>query len=124
LFSKFSDIHDGEKLEQFVRDLHSGKLHHDFHHPPQPQAAIDGPESTAKPTESGAKPQVEMLKEKVEKAEAEKNPVVPAELKKKPVVDEHDEHDDPAKPVPVKSVLKNLKPSENRYSFAGNRDEL
>ncbi len=33
-----------------------------------------------------------------------------------------DEEDDPSKPVPIKSVLKKLKPSENRYSFRANDD--
>jgi hypothetical protein len=59
----------------------------------------------------------------VEKAVAHKNPEVLEGVKKRQ--DEHQEHeeDDPSKPVPVKSILKNLKPNNFRYSFR-HSDEL
>ena len=42
-----------------------------------------------------------------------------------PTEEDHDESvEDMSKPVAVKSILKNLKPSESRYSFAHNRDEF
>uniref|UniRef100_A0A1I7UY31 Thioredoxin domain-containing protein n=1 Tax=Caenorhabditis tropicalis TaxID=1561998 RepID=A0A1I7UY31_9PELO len=36
LFKNFEDIHVPGKLRQFVLDLHSGKLHREFHHGPDP----------------------------------------------------------------------------------------
>ncbi len=71
------------------------------------------------------------LKEKVENAVEVKQEIVEAkkqeEAKKAaapPSAEPHDADDDPEKPVPVRSVLSKLKPSENRYSFANNREEL
>lgn len=134
LFRKFKNIHKGDKLEQFIRDLHSGKLHQQFHHPQQQEDDDDAAPSDNKADDPEVQKEVKKektLSEKVEKAEQQKNPDVPAELKK-PESQHDDENeeahvtaeDDPSKPVPVKSVLKHLKPSNNRYSFAHNRDEL
>ena len=122
-----------------MSDLHAGKLHQNFHHPVADEdddepLAIEGPNTgDAKPDQPTAKPK--SLKEKVEKAEVQK--IDDAELKEKAEAKEpahekehdephldHDPHDDPMKPVPVKSILKNLKPSQNRYSFSHNRDEF
>eukprot|EP00039_Didymoeca_costata_P023795 m.8304 g.8304 ORF g.8304 m.8304 type:complete len:448 (+) comp3868_c0_seq1:118-1461(+) len=129
LFKRFNNIYKEGKLEKFVSDLHSGKLHHNLHHPTaEDDDDQDTPQLEGAPKESDGK--VDTLKEKVEAAEKRKNPEVPEELKttQKPGAPEgevhDDEHDDPSKPVPVKSVLKHLKPSQNRYSFAHNRDEL
>jgi len=36
LFPSFDDIAQAGKLRQFVQDLHSGKLHREFHHGPDP----------------------------------------------------------------------------------------
>jgi len=36
LFSKFEDIQIPGKLKQFLKDLHSGKLHREFHYGPDP----------------------------------------------------------------------------------------
>eukprot|EP00041_Stephanoeca_diplocostata_P036423 m.1330613 g.1330613 ORF g.1330613 m.1330613 type:complete len:445 (-) comp24862_c0_seq7:3032-4366(-) len=117
LFKKFSNIFKGDKLEQFVADLHSGKLHHNFHNP-QPEQPDDEDDDR------------DTLQEKVDAAKIEKAPEVHESLKDTPTdkapgaAEHHDEEDDPMKPVPVKSILKNLKPSENRYSLLHNRDEL
>lgn len=46
LFPKFEDIRVPGKLKQFVDDLHSGKLHREFHH---------GPDPTEKQPETAAK---------------------------------------------------------------------
>lgn len=36
LFPDYNDIHTPGKLKQFVDDLHSGKLHREFHYGPDP----------------------------------------------------------------------------------------
>ena len=71
------------------------------------------------------------LKEKLAAAEKAKNPEKPkgTETTTKagsPQTDpEEDEtHEEMSAPVAVKSILKNLKPSSNRYSFSHNRDEF
>lgn len=51
----------GDKLEQFVRDLHSGKLHHNFHHP---QAEPEEPDEKEEPKKADEK-NAETLAEKV-----------------------------------------------------------
>lgn len=128
LFKRFENIHKNDKLEKFILDLHSGKLHHNFHHPPTEGDDDEPPEpEVAEPDQPTTKKAT--LKEKVEKAE--KQVINSDEMKVKQEVHKdsgHDHEDDPSildgKPVAVKSVLKNLKPSETRYSFAMNRDEL
>ncbi len=96
------------------------------------------PAAAAEATKPDAPEEAKTLKEKVEAAAAQKNPVVPKELHEVRHVffvalfpcpflwllllkNKDHEEDDASKPVPVKSVLKNLKPSQNRYSF---REEL
>lgn len=59
LFPKFEDMYTPGKLKQFVEDLHSGKLHREFHYGPDrtednsenqitPDKATQPPESTFK----------------------------------------------------------------------------
>nr|CAB3243672.1 endoplasmic reticulum resident protein 44-like [Phallusia mammillata] len=43
LFPKFEDISQPGKLKQFILDLHSGKLHREFHHGPDQPAATTAP---------------------------------------------------------------------------------
>lgn len=49
-FPKFSDIHVPNKLKQFIKDLHSGKLHREYHFGPDtaPEQPTSPPESTFK----------------------------------------------------------------------------
>lgn len=127
LFRKYSNIYREGKLESFIADLHSGKLHHNYHHPPA-EDPDDGPEEIEGPG-APTTTKAASLKEKVDKAQ--EHIVDHEELKEKAEIHkepEHDHEDDPnvpdGKPVAVKSVLKHLKPSDNRYSFAHNKDEL
>jgi len=129
LFRRFNRISKPGKLEAFISDYHSGKLHQNFHHPSadeddndDEEAVTEAPHVENHPDEAtnDGDNKVDTLKEKLEVAEEQKRPDVPEELKTTDPpahVEDHDEHDDPSKPVPVKSVLKNLKPSQNRYSF-------
>lgn len=48
LFPDFQDIYKPGKLRKFVDDLHSGKLHREFHYGPDPAS---GEKSEAEPTE-------------------------------------------------------------------------
>ncbi|CAI5439187.1 unnamed protein product [Caenorhabditis angaria] len=54
LFNNYNDINAPGKLKQFVLDLHSGKLHREFHHGPDPvnQNQIEGgaPETQPPPS--------------------------------------------------------------------------
>uniref|UniRef100_UPI0037E7E6C9 endoplasmic reticulum resident protein 44 n=1 Tax=Semicossyphus pulcher TaxID=241346 RepID=UPI0037E7E6C9 len=47
VFSNFKDIEFPGMLRQFVLDLHSGKLHREFHHGPDPTDITPGQEDTA-----------------------------------------------------------------------------
>ena len=84
------------KLKTFVQDLHSGKLHREFHHGPDPVT----PESQTEPSQ---KPQPGVV---INNQQQQQQKVkVPTD--------------------PPESTFKKLKPSEHRYSFnRNNRDEL
>ena len=144
LFKRFKRIRKvGGKLEEFIDNYHTGKLHHNFHHPTADDGDEDDDEKevTEAPhvaethegdlTNDGDN-KVDTLKEKLAVAEDQKRPDVPEDMKTtdpphhEDAPDDHedDAHDDPSKPVAIKSVLKNLKPSQSRYSFDHNRDEL
>ncbi|KAM4026843.1 endoplasmic reticulum resident protein 44 [Anomaloglossus baeobatrachus] len=45
VFSDFKDLSISGKLKQFVLDLHSGKLHREFHHGPDPTDVAPGQQS-------------------------------------------------------------------------------
>ncbi|XP_074539665.1 endoplasmic reticulum resident protein 44 [Halichoeres trimaculatus] len=47
VFPDFRDVSIHGKLKQFVLDLHSGKLHREFHHGPDPTDSTPGQEETA-----------------------------------------------------------------------------
>ena len=42
MFADFSDVVISEKLKQFIFDLHSRKLHREFHHGPDPTDTASG----------------------------------------------------------------------------------
>lgn len=51
-FSEFSDIYKPGKLKKFVADLHSGKLHREFHYgPDQSSSEEEKSETTVQTTE-------------------------------------------------------------------------
>jgi len=93
----FPDIHElsvGDKLLQFVKDLHSGKLHQDFHNPQ--------PVTTAKSVVGDPKSKGD-------------TPHIP----KTSASNQNEDHDSTSDPPD--SVFIHLAPSRQRYSF---RDEL
>ncbi len=140
LYKHFKSIAKVGRLEKFIADFYSGALHQNFH---APANAIDGPEE-----ELGFDPYSEdylnddspkTLADKLEEAKEAKQEMQKAEkihndIEKKdekelerkrreaPHIDHEVDGDDPSRPVPIKSVLKKLKPSQNRYSFK--KDEL
>jgi len=64
LFPDIKEISNDGKLLQFVKDLHSGKLHHDFHNPPKPttqtiiQNNVDSSDKSAKQFLNGNNPSI------------------------------------------------------------------
>jgi endoplasmic reticulum resident protein 44 len=96
-------------LKQFVEDLHSGKLHREFHYGPDPttQAAQTQPSAV----ESQPPSQKETSDHVPRSAETARE-----DTAEPPV--EHQPHTGP-----VESVFKHLQPSENRYTILS-RDEL
>lgn len=73
---------------------------------------------------------VELLQQRVERAQQEKQNAavvagrIRADAKAEARAAPLDPDDDPSKPVAVRSVLQKLRPSDNRYSFSRNSDEL
>ncbi|WAR10565.1 ERP44-like protein [Mya arenaria] len=124
------DIHEGLEtqglLKQFVSDLHSGKLHREFHHGPDPTKVPALPNKEETGTQDGSNDQ----------ANQPESPNYPTPTKVAPTEVGATDHlpKETAKPStktveeqtsPPESVFKNLKPSENRYSFADPpKDEL
>lgn len=95
LFPNFADLDVPGKLRSFLDDLHSGKLHREFHH---------GPDTTPGDPQKSAQPQ--------------ENVVSPSQGKVTVIKEE-------TKTTPPESIFKNLKPSEHRYTVLGrDRDEL
>lgn len=54
LFPKFDDMYKAGKLKKFVEDLHSGKLHREFHYGPEQSG--DNPESNEIKTDRSTQP--------------------------------------------------------------------
>ncbi|KAF1770758.1 hypothetical protein GCK72_002581 [Caenorhabditis remanei] len=50
LFKNFEDINVPGKLREFVLDLHSGKLHREFHHGPDPVTGNQAPDTEPPPS--------------------------------------------------------------------------
>ncbi|XP_065192743.1 endoplasmic reticulum resident protein 44-like [Sycon ciliatum] len=108
------DLAKPSKLRQFVADLHSGKLHREFHYGPdpteQPQLEQQAPADPMADIEQGPNaPGIPSSDEAVMPSQA---PVVGGGMQ---------EHQFRA---PPKSAFAKLAPGKNRYTFAGNHDEL
>lgn len=133
LFKKFDNVDIEGKLKQFVADLHSGKLHTDFHNPP-PETEEHVQEIPQVETEKA--PVTEAPKAPVEVADGVTREPVPAEISEKvkklkpPETDQQAENNADAS-SPPETIFQKLAPSENRYTllhwrdYSGNyRDEL
>ncbi|KAL9957695.1 hypothetical protein ACROYT_G034623 [Oculina patagonica] len=107
LLPKFDDIKTPGKLRKFVQDLHSGKLHREFHHGPDPEQEEQQPDATdqtddtvATDTNQGTETQTETEKSgRAASGSGKKEQTSPPE-----------------------TVFKKLAPSYNRYTLL--RDEL
>jgi len=143
LFKKFDNIDAPGKLKQFVVDLHSGKLHSDFHNPqpeidedPSPAHSHGGEAAPADPATATAAPQ-----EKVDLGDGVTREPVPEEKKVseqvKPMIGHGDRGEGSGSgstngaEQPPETIFQKLAPSENRYTllhwrdYSGNyRDEL
>lgn len=115
-FPSYQDIHRPNKLKQFVADLHSGKLHREFHDGPDP--TTPEPEASETPlSDDETKVVVEVVKrdagENPDKADLQVKKVkkeTPEDIKKKA-----DVADKGGKPI--ESQFVKLKPSELKHSF-------
>lgn len=111
LLPKFDDIKTPGKLKKFVQDLHSGKLHREFHHGPDPEeqaqeevdaTETDSPETAGTETDQGTETKTETQKTgsgRTGSGSGRKEQTSPPE-----------------------TVFKKLAPSYNRYTLL--RDEL
>lgn len=63
LFPNFEDLSVPGKIHQFITDLHSGKLHRDFHNPTQPpQTGTEAPHQQQRRNVDGSPPESEFKK--------------------------------------------------------------
>lgn len=108
LFPKFEDIKQPGKLQKFVADLHSGKLHREFHHGPDPEEQTETPntdDAAAAETQTdnaGTETQAE-----TEKPDSRRTGSGSGKKEQT---------------TPPETVFKKLAPSYNRYTLL--RDEL
>lgn len=96
LFSDFNDIYKPGKLKRFVADLHSGKLHREFHYGADPSSA----EKPASLEQHENPPGI--LDESIKSVENQ--------------IDQEESHRD--------STFIKLAPSEMRYTLVRIRNEL
>merc|ERR1711937_822982 len=113
LFPDYSKAYKKKYLLNFVKDLHSGKLHREFHHGPDPttEPEEDEDEEEEEAVEAVDPPQErKVLTDLVKPTAGKRAEVTPA----------------PKVAVEKESIFKKLKPSKHRYSVLDEfpRDEL
>lgn len=108
LFPKFEDIKQPGKLQKFVADLHSGKLHREFHHGPDPEEQTETPN-----TDDAAAAETQ-----TDNAGTETQ----AETEKPDSRGTGSGSGKKEQTTPPETVFKKLAPSYNRYTLL--RDEL
>lgn len=120
LFPDFKDIFIKGKLKKFIDDLHSGKLHREFHYGPEVDSKEDKEEVKEKEKEQ------EKEKDKVESKD-ETKPESTAEHKDEQTTKEpskprpiEDEIDEATEEGPPDSTFVKLAPSEKRYTLLRN----
>nr|XP_039251818.1 endoplasmic reticulum resident protein 44-like isoform X1 [Styela clava] len=120
LFPHFNDLSVPGKLKSFLEDLHSGKLHREFHHGPD-QADNAAKENAPPPPLPSLTPEI---KEHIRKQGRD-----PDEIEKQAqdqfLKQQKEATKDKPKLTTAKSVFKNLMPSERRYTLMDRvKDEL
>ena len=120
-FPKFQDIHINGKLKRFIDDLHSGKLHREFHDGPDPTQPQIEEKKTETPsdaplTDENTKVVVEVVKRDAGQ-DPDKAELVVKKVPKETIEDKKENVDN----RPVESQFAKLKPSHLKYSI---RDEL
>jgi len=110
LFPKFEDINVPGKLQQFIDDLHSGKLHREYHNGPDPTETpqIDVHEQTG----GGSEEQPNQEQENRSENEGQEGQA------------SADGSGSGARTGPPETIFSKLMPSENRYTLLRYRDEL
>lgn len=108
IFPKMEELGTEGRLKKFVADLHSGKLHREFHHGPDPEQAEEG--AAGDNGDNGiAVGNPEVVGSDIPREDPEPSPA-------------EEQQNDDAPSVPPESVFKKLAPSSNRYTVI--RDEL
>jgi endoplasmic reticulum resident protein 44 len=109
LFPNFNDIQNPGRLQKFISDLKSGKLHREFHHGPDPE---EPSQETQAPAE--------------EEKKDEEHPGKHVEGEARRPQPRKRESEDPPKHYdnenPPESQFRKIMPSGNRYTLL--RDEL
>jgi len=125
-FPNYKNIHQPGKLKQFVADLHSGKLHREFHDGPDPTTAVPEIASDEPLSEEETKVVVEVVKRDAGE-DPEKADLKIVKVKKEtPEEVQQKAKDANEGGAPIESQFKRLKPSDLKYSFdpTKKRDEL
>ncbi|RMX46334.1 hypothetical protein pdam_00000688 [Pocillopora damicornis] len=112
LLPKFDDIKKPGRLKKFVKDLHSGKLHREFHHGPDP--AEQGHEEEEETTETDS-PEEAGTEKETETGQG-------TETQKTGSGKTNSGSGRKEQTSPPETVFKKLAPSYNRYTLL--RDEL
>ncbi|XP_065655299.1 endoplasmic reticulum resident protein 44 isoform X2 [Hydra vulgaris] len=109
MFKRFDNIDVSGKLKQFINDLHSGKLHQDFHNPP-PDTVVETPNEA-----------VEIHQEVPKEATQEGGDI---QIKYDPASQEKKTEggSGSGQAPPPETVFNKLAPSENRYTLLHWRD--
>lgn len=108
LFPEFSHIYKPGKLKKFVADLHSGKLHREFHYGPE--------EESDEETETGEHKSEHQSEHKSEHG-SEHRSAHKTEHERKSSENKIDDDDDGS---PPDSTFVKLAPSEKRYTLLRN----
>jgi len=119
-FPKFTDIFIPGKLNQYIEDLHSGKLHREFHNGPDPTELPQiGQDAT-----TSEEPTTEKIKIEIVKRDIGEDPNKAKMVVKK--TEEPSEKTPEEKKQPPESQFKKLQPSELQYSILKKKldDEL
>lgn len=117
------DLGNPGLLKQFVEDLHSGKLHREFHHGPDPTptptppstSPPDEPKETEQETQDGGEGGKKLL-------HIPKEPEPPAPQQQQQQQQQEEQQQRQKQTQPPESTFIKLAPSRNRYTIL--RDEL
>lgn len=116
VFPEFNDIYKPGKLKKFVADLHSGKLHREFHYGPD---SNNSEHEESKPNSDSDAPAAAPASASSPKTESDGNQV--QEVHDNEIHDnENHDNDIHEEESPPDSTFIKLAPSEKRYTLLRN----